>query len=62
MERLLLLWDEVDELTGAARHATLMLAHNLAGAGQDAFTHVSGWLGTGSLRRAAALGEVSPEA
>jgi hypothetical protein len=59
-ERILLLWDDLDDLLGAARHLTLNAAGGVAGAGRDAVGHVGGWLTTGA-GPATSLVEVAPE-
>ena len=52
MERILLLWDDLDDLAGAARHAAITAADGLIHGGRDALTHVGGWLGAGGLASA----------
>jgi len=54
-ERLLLLWDELDELTGAIRHSCLHLAHGLSGLRQDLADWTSGWVGSSDLAPVEAL-------
>ncbi len=61
-ERLLLLWDEIDEITGAIRHGYLHLAHDLKGLREDLGSWMSGWMGGEAAADVAALPEASPEA
>ena len=61
-ERFLLLWDELDELTGAIRHGALHLAHDLKGYGQDLAAWAATWSGPGANAAVAVLPEASPEA
>lgn len=60
-ERLLLLWDELDELAGALRHGYLHLAHELKGLGQDVAGRVRPWAAGEGAQGAAVLPETSPE-
>ena len=46
MERLLLVWDDLDDVVGIARHATLNAVAGLAGT-------VRAWVGVGRLPAAA---------
>jgi hypothetical protein len=61
VERFLLLWDELDELVGAARHAVAMSASGFAGASREAFGHVGSWFEAGSLSGSAAFRGVTRE-
>jgi hypothetical protein len=50
MERLLLLWDEMDELYGAARHLVAQVRHDLRCSGREALALVGGWAGAAQAR------------
>jgi hypothetical protein len=60
MERFLLLWDELDDLAGAARHVTLNAVDGLQDAGRGALGQLGGWVGAANLRLRLALSG-SPE-
>jgi hypothetical protein len=61
MERLLLLWDDLDDLVGIARHATLNLVGGVAGAGRGAGSRLASWIGGGSLSGAPGLSDTASE-
>ena len=45
MERFLLLWDELDDLVGAARHVVLTAFDGLNGARRGAVSHIGQLIG-----------------
>ena len=55
MERLLLLWDELDELYGAAYHLVAALRHDVGTASRGALDLVNGWAGAAQSRVRLAL-------
>ena len=54
MERFLLLWDDLDDFVGIARHATLNAVGGLAGA-------VGAWIDGGRLPSASGLSDTASE-
>jgi hypothetical protein len=50
VERFLLLWDELDDFVGAARHVALNAVDGLNGAGRGALGQIGAWAGAANLR------------
>ncbi len=61
MERFLLLWDELDDLVGAARYLALNAAHGFASTGKGAVARLMGWSSVAGLPSAEALGDAPIE-
>ena len=63
MERLLLLWDDLDDLLGAARHVALTAAAGLVQAGRDAADALlAGLIATALQARRLAAGTLASSA
>jgi hypothetical protein len=62
MEKLLLVWDDLDDWMGMAWHGLLHVAHSVADAFEDVTRVTGDWLGALEVRSAVAATEAHPKA
>jgi hypothetical protein len=62
MERLLLLWDDLDDWMGMAFHGILHVVHSVLGTCRDVTQAVDDWLGAIEVRSGVAVSEAAPKA